>query len=219
MAYIITITKSLLQGAWVTVWLFALVLVLSFPLGLLVMFLTRVKFAPVRYIARAFIYVIRGTPLLLQLFFVFYGVKLIYLGITGLPLTGLTREMAAVIAFTINYAAYFAEIFRGGLLSIDKGQFEACKVLGLNKFQTNMKVILPQMFRVALPSVTNESVTLLKDTALIYAIAMPEILHYAKVAVNRDSDITAFGIAAVIYLVANLIITLIFRRIEKKMDY
>lgn len=213
-----TLTKSLLEGLVVTVELFAVVLVLALPLGLLITLVARCRVAPLRWIARAYIYVIRGTPLLLQLFFIYFGTKIIYTNLTG-EMLNMGRMTAAVLGFVLNYAAYFAEIFRGGLLAIDKGQYEASKVLGLSRWQTMLRVIFPQMFRVALPSVTNESVTLVKDTSLLYAVSVPEILHYAKVAVNRDSDITAFIIAAIIYLIFNTIVTLVFKLIEKKADY
>jgi len=129
------------------------------------------------------------------------------------------RFTAAIIGFTLNYAAYFAEIFRGGLLSIDKGQYEAAQVLGLNKIQTFIKVILPQMLKVALPSITNESITLIKDTSLLYAVSVPEILHYAKVSVNRTSDPSIFLIAGAIYLIINSLLTLVFKKIEKKLEF
>lgn len=212
------LTKALADGLVVSVELFAVVLVCSLPLGLLITLVARSRVAPLRVLAQAYIYVIRGTPLLLQLFFIYFGVKIIYTNITG-DMLNMGRMTAAMLGFVFNYAAYFAEIFRGGFLAIDKGQYEASKVLGLSRFQTLTRVIFPQMFRVALPSVTNESVTLVKDTSLLYAVSVPEILHYARVAVNRDSDITAFIIAAAIYLIFNTLVTLAFKFIEKKADY
>ncbi|MEG1778879.1 MAG: amino acid ABC transporter permease [Oscillospiraceae bacterium] len=212
--YIFRLTGALLSGAGTTLWLFAIVLVLSIPIGFIITLLLRCKIKPLRWLVNAYVYVVRGTPLLLQLLVVYFGTNIIFAGIFRID-----REDAAALAFVLNYSAYFAEIFRGGLLAIDKGQYEACKVLGLNKLQTNIHVIIPQMFRVSLPSVTNEAITLVKDTALLYAVSVPEILHYAKAAVVRDSDMTAFAIAAVIYLVMNTIFTLIFTKIEKKMSY
>ena len=129
------------------------------------------------------------------------------------------RFNAAIITFILNYAAYFAEIFRGGILSIDQGQYEASKVLGLSRAQTTFLVIIPQMLRVSLPSIANETVTLLKDTALIYAIAVPELLHSAKSAVNRDNRLMPLLVAGIIYLLLNALISFIMKRIEKKADY
>ena len=127
--------------------------------------------------------------------------------------------VCALIGFSLNYAAYFAEIFRGGLLSIDRGQYEACQVLGLNKVQTTFHVILPQMIRVALPSITNESITLVKDTALVFAISITEILYYAKAAVTRTGNVFPYVIAFVIYLAMNTVLQLFFNWLEKKMAY
>jgi amino acid ABC transporter membrane protein, PAAT family (TC 3.A.1.3.-) len=131
----------------------------------------------------------------------------------------LDRFTAACIGFILNYAAYFAEIFRGGLLAIDKGQYEAAQVLGLNKFQTTTRIILPQMFRIAIPALANESVTLVKDTALLYAVAVPELLHYAETAVNRDFTIFPFFVAGAIYLIMTLVLTLIFKWIERRFTF
>jgi polar amino acid transport system permease protein len=131
----------------------------------------------------------------------------------------LDRFVAACLGFILNYAAYFAEIFRGGLLAIDKGQYEASQVLGLNKWQTLMKVILPQMFCIALPAVANESVTLVKDTALLYAVAVPELLHFAQTAVNRDFTIVPFFVAGIIYLIMTLILTMFFKWLERRFKF
>jgi polar amino acid transport system permease protein len=131
----------------------------------------------------------------------------------------LDRFVAACLGFILNYAAYFAEIFRGGLLSIDKGQYEASQVLGLNKWQTMTKIIVPQMFRVALPAVSNETVTLVKDTALLYAVAVPELLHFAQTAVNRDFTIMPFFVAGLIYLIMTLILTMFFKWLERKFKF
>src|SRR5690606_5703037 len=167
-------------------------------------------------LAQTYIYLMRGTPLLLQLLFFVFGLPLI-------PFVGeyliLDRFVAAALAFILNYAAYFAEIFRGGLISIDKGQYEAAQVLGLNKFQTTVRVILPQMIRTVLPPVANESITLVKDTALLYAVAVPELLHFAQTAVNRDFTIMPFFFAAIIYLLMTLVLTLLFKYLEKKFSY
>ena len=214
--YWISVTTSLLSGAGKTVSLFLIVILLSLPLGFLLTLLAKNSFRPVAAIVNFYVYVMRGTPLLLQLLFVYFGLP--YLPWIGQYLA-FDRFPAACIAFVMNYAAYFAEIFRGGLLAIDKGQYEAAKVLGFNRFMTQILIVLPQMFRVALPSVANESITLVKDTALLYAVAVPEILHYAKAAVNRDFNVVPFLIAAVIYLAMILVLTLLFKWLEKRLNH
>ncbi|HWI47536.1 MAG TPA: amino acid ABC transporter permease [Rummeliibacillus sp.] len=214
--YLITVIKPMLQGSQMTILLFLIAIVLSIPLGFLLTLAVKSSFKPLSWLAQAYIYVMRGTPLLLQLLVICFGLPMIP-GI-GQYLV-LDRFTAACIGFVLNYAAYFAEIFRGGLLAIDKGQYEAAQVLGLNKFQTTTRVILPQMFRIAIPSLANESVTLVKDTALLYAVAVPELLHYAEAAVNRDFTIVPFFVAGFMYLIMTLILTLIFKWIERRFTF
>ncbi|MDR6121633.1 polar amino acid transport system permease protein [Bacillus sp. SLBN-46] len=214
--YIISILGPMLEGAQMTVLLFFIAIVVSIPLGFLLTLGVGSRFKPLSLIAEAYIYVMRGTPLLLQLLFICFGLPMI-------PVVGeylvLDRFVAACLGFILNYAAYFAEIFRGGLLAIDKGQYEASQVLGLNKWQTLTKVILPQMFRIALPAVANESVTLVKDTALLYAVAVPELLHFAQTAVNRDFTIVPFFVAGIIYLIMTLILTMFFKWLERRFKF
>jgi polar amino acid transport system permease protein len=214
--YIISILKPMLEGAQMTVLLFLIAIVVSVPLGFVLTLAVGSRFKPLSLLAEGYIYVMRGTPLLLQLLFICFGLPMI-------PVVGeylvLDRFVAACIGFILNYAAYFAEIFRGGLLAIDKGQYEASQVLGLNKWQTLTRVILPQMFRIALPAVANESVTLVKDTALLYAVAVPELLHFAQTAVNRDFTIVPFFVAGIIYLVMTLMLTLVFKWLEKRFKF
>ena len=213
---IATTTSAILQGLGTVLTLFFVVLVASLPLGFLMTLGTRSRVAPLRWIINAYIYVMRGTPLMLQLFFIYYGLPFV----NDFFKTALHSAMVcALIGFSLNYAAYFAEIFRGGLLSIDRGQYEACQVLGLNKVQTTFHVILPQMIRVALPSITNESITLVKDTALVFAISITEILYYAKAAVTRTGNVFPYVIAFVIYLAMNTVLLLFFNWLEKKMAY
>jgi polar amino acid transport system permease protein len=206
----------MLEGAKMTILLFVIAIFLSIPLGFLLTLAVKSSFKPLSWLAQTYIYVMRGTPLLLQLLFICFGLPMI-------PGIGeylvLDRFTAACLGFILNYAAYFAEIFRGGLLAIDKGQYEAAQVLGLNKFQTTTRIILPQMFRIALPSVSNESVTLVKDTALLYAVAVPELLHYAQTVVNRDFTIVPFFVAGAIYLVITLILTAFFKYLEKRFKF
>ncbi len=159
----------------------------------------------------------RGTPLLLQLLVITFGLPMI--PVIGEYLKFWIDLWRLSLGFILNYAAYFAEIFRGDLLSIDKGQYEASQVLGLNKWQTMTKIILPQMFRIALPSVANESVTLVKDTSLLYAVAVPELLHFANTAVNRDFTIVPFFVAGIIYLIMTLLLTWFFKWLEKRYKF
>lgn len=214
--YINTILKPMLEGAQVTVILFLIAIIVSIPLGFALTLAVRSDFKPLSWFANGYIYVMRGTPLLLQLLFIVFGLPM-------LPVVGeylvIDRFVAASIGFILNYAAYFAEIFRGGLLAIDKGQYEAAQVLGLNKIQTTIRIILPQMFRIALPSVANESVTLVKDTALLYAVAVPELLHFAQTAVNRDFTIVPYFVAGIIYLIMTLVLTLFFKWLEQRFNF
>lgn len=214
--YLISILKPMLEGAQMTILLFLIAIVLSIPLGFILTLAVKSRFKPLSWLAQTYIYLMRGTPLLLQLLFICFGLPL-------LPVIGeyliLDRFVAACLGFILNYAAYFAEIFRGGLIAIDKGQYEAAQVLGLNKWQTMTKIILPQMFRIALPAVANESVTLVKDTALLYAVAVPELLHFAQTAVNRDFTVVPFFLAGIIYLLITLVLTMLFKWLEKRFRF
>jgi polar amino acid transport system permease protein len=214
--YFMSILKPMLEGAQMTVLLFFIAIIVSIPLGFLLTLAVKSRVKPLAWLAQAYIYLMRGTPLLLQLLVICFGLPM-------LPVVGeylvLDRFVAACLGFILNYAAYFAEIFRGGLLAIDKGQYEASQVLGLNRWQTMTKIIVPQMFRVALPAVSNETVTLVKDTALLYAVAVPELLHFAQTAVNRDFTIMPFFVAGLIYLVMTLILTMFFKWLERKFKF
>lgn len=211
--YMMTILKPMLEGAQATILLFIIAIIASIPLGFLLTLAVNSSIKSLSVLAQGYIYLMRGTPLLLQLLFFVFGLPLLpYIG----EYLVLDRFVAASLAFIFNYAAYFAEIFRGGLLAIDKGQYEASQVLGLTKWQTTTRVILPQMFRVALPAVSNESITLIKDTALLYAVAVPELLHFAQTAVNRDFTIVPFFFAGIIYLLMTLVLTLLFKWFEKR---
>ena len=216
MAYLATITGSLAAGVKYTLGVFAITVVLSLPLGLGMTFLRTSKSCVLRSISGFYVWIMRGTPLLLQLYFFYYGLAFI----PGLnQFLTMDRYTAACVAFVLNYAAYFCEIFRGGLLSIDKGQYEVSHVLGLNSWQTMTRVIIPQMIRVTLPSIGNEAITLVKDTALVASIALPELLHYAKGIVTRDFTTTPFLVAAFIYLLITFVVTLLFKFAEKKTNY
>ncbi|NWQ44385.1 amino acid ABC transporter permease [Bacillus sp. EB106-08-02-XG196] len=214
--YFTSILVPMLEGAQMTILLFFIAIIISIPIGFLLTLAVKSSIKPVSFLAQGYIYVMRGTPLLLQLLLICFGLPM-------LPVVGeylvLDRFVAACLGFVLNYAAYFAEIFRGGLLAIDKGQYEASKVLGLSKWQTTTRIILPQMFRVTLPAIANESVTLVKDTALLYAVAVPELLHYAQTAVNRDFTIVPFFVAGLIYLIMTLFLTFVFKGIERRYKF
>lgn len=211
-----SVIMPMLEGAQMTLLLFFIAIIVSVPIGFLLTLAINSKVKPLSWLATIYVTIMRGTPLLLQLLIICFGLPMIP-GI-GEYLT-IDRFAAACLGFILNYAAYFAEIFRGGLLSIDKGQYEAAKVLGLSKSQTTRKIILPQMFRVALPSVANESITLIKDTALLYAVAIPELLHFAETAVNRDFSIVPYFIAGAIYLIMTIILTVFFKWLERRFQY
>lgn len=214
--YIIRIGVPMLEGAQTTVLLFLVAIVISIPLGFLFTMAVKSRYKPLSWLASTYIYVMRGTPLLLQLLFICFGLPMI-------PVIGeylvMDRFTAACVGFILNYAAYFAEIFRGGLLAVDRGQHEAAQVLGLGRWKSLTLVIIPQMFRVALPAVANESVTLVKDTALLYAVAVPELLHFAQTAVNRDSTIAPLFLAGAIYLLMTMVLTLLFKWLEQRFKF
>lgn len=203
-------------GSLITLKLFFVTTIFSIPLGLVITFLYISKYKIIGKITSLYILIMRGTPLLLQLFFIYFGLP--FLPYIGKFLT-FDRFTAGAVAFILNYAAYYAEIFRGGLLSIDKGQYEAAKVLGMTPMQTRFKIILPQMFRVSLPAISNEIIILIKDTALITAIGLTDLLQITKSIVNRTTNISAFVVAAAFYLLMSYVITLLFKFLEKKFSY
>lgn len=204
-------------GCVLTLKLFFVTILFSLPLGLCLTFLYTAKNPIINKIVGFYILIMRGTPLLLQIFFVYFGLP--YVPIVGKYLVINDRFTAGAVAFILNYGAYFAEIFRGGLLSVDKGQYEAAKVLGLTESQTKFKIVLPQMFRIALPSVSNEAIILIKDTALITAIGLTDLLKVTKTIVNRTTNISAFVVAAVFYLIMSYVLTLLFKQLEKKFSF
>ncbi|MFO8070150.1 MAG: amino acid ABC transporter permease [Alkalibacterium sp.] len=198
---------SIIEGLELTLKLFGLVLVLSLPLGLGIAALKVYGPKFLQGIITLYIYVMRGTPLLLQLMFVFFGLP--YIGIT------LDRFPSAVFAFVLNYAAYFAEIFRGGMIGVPSGQFEALKVLGINHFKGYAKVIFPQVLKTTLPSVGNEVLALVKDTSLVYILGLGEVLRAGQIAANRYASLIPFIFVGVLYLVITGIISYMLNRIEK----
>ena len=211
MQYLLNLLPSLLEGTALTLQLFFLTLVMSIPLGIILAIARMSKFPPLNIFMQFYVWLFRGTPLRLQVLFVYFG-----LGVAGIKFDRMT---AAVIAFVLNYAAYLAEIFRAGIQSIDRGQFEAADVLGLTRFQTMKTIILPQMFKLVLPPVSNEVINLIKDTALVYAIGMNELLRAAKIAAVRDFLFVPFIVAAVFYLAMTAAIQLFFKWLESRYDY
>ena len=202
-------------GMITSVEIFVLTLVFSLPLGLLVAFGRMSKIAPVRWITKIYISIMRGTPLMLQLMVVFFGPYYIF----GMRLSAQYRMIAVLIGFAINYAAYFAEIYRGGIESISVGQYEAAKLLGYTKTQTFFRIILPQVVKRILPSVTNEVITLVKDTSLAFVLSVTEMFTMAKQIAAAQTSMTAFIAAGIFYYVFNLVVALAMEAIEKKLSY
>lgn len=225
-----TVTSSLLEGFGTTLEIFALTLVFAVPLGLIISFGSMSKAAPIKYICKLLVWVIRGTPLMLQLIVVFYGPGLLaawaekqaqanFLTEFLASLNGFDRFTAVIVAFVINYACYFSEIFRGGIESIPKGQYEACHVLGMTKSQTFFKVVLLQVIKRIIPPMGNEIITLVKDTSLARVISVYEIIFSAQRFITMQGLLWPLLYTGVFYLIFNGVLTVLFSRIEKKMDY
>ncbi|MBE7060950.1 MAG: amino acid ABC transporter permease [Clostridiales bacterium] len=207
---------QLLDGFGTTVLLFAVTLVLSLPLGLFVCFLSMSKIKIIKGIARAFVSIIRGTPLMLQLIIIFYGPGLVF----GAEFSFKSRLLAAIIAFTINYAAYFSEIYRGGIESIPKGQKEAGKVLGLSKGQIFSKIVLLQVIKHIVPPIGNEIITLVKDTSIARMIALVELTDVAfDLRKAQGGGLWPLLAAGLFYFAFNALVAFILRKIEKKLSY
>ncbi len=213
-----TVTLSLLGGFWGTLKLFVLTLVFSLPLGLVISFGSMSKRVVLRLPIRFIIWVIRGTPLMLQLLVIFYGPGIfLNRNLWGSGSEG--RFTAALVAFVINYACYFSEIFRGGIQSIPKGQYEAAAVLGLNKTQTFFKIILLQVIKRIVPPISNEVITLVKDTSLARVIAFYEIIWEGERFIKSSGIIWPLFYTGAFYLIFSGLLTLLFGYIEKKLDY
>ncbi|AIR10725.1 amino acid ABC transporter permease [Ligilactobacillus salivarius] len=211
MNYVLEVLPSLLDGAKMTLQIFCWTLIGSLPLGLIIGLALISRFRLLKAILRFYVWLMRGTPLLLQLIFVFYG----------LPLVGLTlgRFDAALFAFILNYTAYFAEIFRGGLQSIDKGQYESAKVLRLTYWQTIRKIVTPQVVKIVLPSIGNEVINLVKDSSLVYVIGIGDLLRAGNVATSRDVTLVPLVMVGVVYLVMTAVLTFILRKLEQYYSY
>ena len=209
--YMLQIAPAIAGGFQVTLSLFFIVIVLSVPGGLLLALLRLSTNRVVTTIVDAYVYVMRGTPLMLQILLIYYGLPFI---IDGFELTDMT---AAVLSFVLNYIAYLCEIFRSGIQSVPKGQYEGAKVLGFTYVQTMYKIILPQVIKRVLPPLANETITLLKDTSLVYVLAMNDILRITRSIVQRDFDITAFIVAGVFYLAMTFVLTKLYQYLERRM--
>jgi His/Glu/Gln/Arg/opine family amino acid ABC transporter permease subunit len=209
-----TMLTTMAAGMLKTCGIFVLTLIGSLPLGMIVALLRKSRFALIRGIVYVYISVVRGTPLMLQLLVWYFGPFYLF----GMSIQG-WRFPALIVGFVLNYAAYFAEIYRGGIESIPVGQYEAAEVLGFTKVQTFLRIILPQVIKRIMPSVTNEVITLVKDTSLAFTLAYQEVFSLAKQISASQTSFTPFVIAGVFYFVANYVVAFIMERIEKTMDY
>lgn len=219
---VMNIITQLGEGMIKTCLLFFSTLVISLPLGLVISFGRMSKWAPfggkfkpIQLLAKLYISVMRGTPLMLQIMVVYFCPYYLF----GIKISSSYQVYAAIIAFSINYAAYFAEIYRGGIESIPVGQYEAAKILGFSKVQTFFKIILPQVIKRILPSITNEVITLVKDTSLAFVIAYAEMFTIAKRIAAKETSMIPFVVAGIFYYIFNLIVAFVMDRAEKKMSY
>ena len=208
MEKLIAMLVPMLEGLGITLEVFIITLALSLPLGLMLALARISNCKPLSFIVETYIWLMRGTPLMLQLLFVYYALPSV-----GIKMSDMT---AALLAFSLNYAAYFAEIFRSGIQSIERGQYEAAKCLGFSYIQTMRRIIIPQMIKRVLPPISNETITLVKDTSLIYVLAMNDLLRVARSIVQREFDMTPFIIAGIFYLGMTLVLTAILKKKKKK---
>ena len=211
MNYLADILPPLLQGSGVTLQVFLITLVLAVPLGLGLALLRISRFGFLSGLVNGYIWLMRGTPLMLQMLFIYFALP--FIPVIGVSLPDFP---SAILAFVLNYSAYFAEIFRAGIQSIDRGQYEGAQVLGLSYPQTMRRIVLPQVLKRILPPMSNETITLVKDTSLIYVLAMNDLLRAARGIVQRDFTTMPFVVAAAFYLFMTLVLTYGFQRLEKK---
>ena len=211
MNYVFQILGPLLSGTAVTLQVFVITLALSVPLGLALALLRISRFRLLSAAVNGYIWLMRGTPLMLQMLFIYFALP--FVPVIGVRLPDFP---SAIVAFVLNYGAYFAEIFRAGILSIDRGQYEGARVLGMTYPQTMRRIVLPQVVKRILPPLSNETITLVKDTSLIYVLAMNDLLRAARGIVQRDFTTTPFIVAAAFYLLMTLVLTLGFAHLEKK---
>lgn len=212
---LLTMTGMLGNGFLVSFQIFALTLLGSLPLGMLVAFARMSRFKPLALLARFYISIMRGTPLMLQMFAIYFAPFYVF----GIELTPASKWQACAVAFIVNYAAYFAEIYRSGIQSVPRGQYEAAEVLGYSSSQTFFRIVLPQVVKKVMPSMGNEIITLVKDTSLAFSIGVAEMFSTAKALVASQVSMAPFAIAAVLYWVFNFIVELALGAVEKKLDY
>lgn len=207
--------EMLLEGFGVSARIFFWTLLGSIPLGIPLALARLSRIKPLAWLARFYISIMRGTPLMLQMFAVYFAPYYVF----GIQLTTSSKWQACIIAFIINYAAYFAEIYRSGIQSIPRGQYEAAEVLGYSRTQTFVRIVLPQVAKRIMPSMGNEVITLVKDTSLAFSIGVAEMFSTAKALVASQRTMLPFAISAAFYWVFNMLVELVMSRIEKKMDY
>lgn len=212
---LLTMSAQLAEGFLITVEIFVLTLLFSLPLGLIVAFGRMSGCKVIRIISKIYISIMRGTPLMLQIIVVYFAPFYVFRMQVG---TGY-RFPAVIVAFVINYAAYFAEIYRSGIESIPVGQYEAAQLLGYNKSQTFFKIVLPQVVKIVLPSVTNEVITLVKDTSLVYSVSYIEMFALAKQIAAAQTTVIPFVIAGVFYYIFNFVVAWVMEWFEKKLNY
>lgn len=211
----VNIGSQLASGMGTSISIFALTMLLSLPLGLIVSFGRMSRFAPLRILTKFYISIMRGTPLMLQLMMIYFGPYYIF----GIQISRSYRFIAVIIGFTLNYAAYFAEIYRSGIQSMPQGQYEAASVLGFSGIQTFFRIILPQVIKRIMPSLTNEAITLVKDTSLAQIISVMEMFTVAKSLASAQVSVMPFVIAGVFYYIFNYAVAFGMELIEKHLDY
>jgi His/Glu/Gln/Arg/opine family amino acid ABC transporter permease subunit len=212
---ITTMLQQLAFGMGRSVGIFFLTLLFSMPFGLLIAFGRMTAFWPLRLLCKLYISLMRGTPLMLQLLVVYFGPFYLF----HMPIGGQYRFIAIILGFSVNYAAYFAEIYRSGIASMPKGQYEAAKILGYGRGQTFFKIIFPQVVKRILPAITNEVITLVKDTSLAFALAYMELFSIAKQIAAAKTTFVPFVIAGIFYYIFNLLVALGMETLEKKLNY
>ena len=211
MDYVGSLLPQMLEGLVVTLKVFIVTLLFSVPLGMGVALCRISHIKIIKSISGIYVWIMRGTPLLLQLVVIFFGLPLVDINLDRFP--------AAILAFVLNYAAYFGEIFRAGILDVDNGQIEASEILGFSKAHTLVRIVMPQMIKKVFPAVANEVITLVKDTSLVYVVGLGELLRAGKIASNRDASLVPLFLVGAIYLIVIAILTLFFNKLEKKFSY
>ncbi|WP_297439454.1 amino acid ABC transporter permease [uncultured Clostridium sp.] len=211
MDYVGSLLPQMLEGLVVTLKVFFVTLLFSVPLGMGVALCRISHIKIIKSISGIYVWVMRGTPLLLQLVVIFFGLPLVDINLDRFP--------AAILAFVLNYAAYFGEIFRAGILDVDNGQIEASEILGFSKAHTLIRIVMPQMIKKVFPAIANEVITLVKDTSLVYVVGLGELLRAGKIASNRDASLAPLFLVGAIYLIVIAILTLVFNKLEEKYSY